>query len=214
MDEQPTSSLTAVAVFGLVLVALVVSGGLLLFTRPEPVEIMIVPPAPTQTPLPTNTPAPYSIYVTGAVAQPQTTVVVPVGSRVGAAIDAAGGALAEADLDRVNLAGLLRDGDQVHVPALGSVDSEIAPGVVDTSETTANALELPTPMGGPVVNVNTASAEALDMLPGVGPAIAARIVAYREENGPFADLQSLTNVSGIGESTIEGFAGQVVFDLP
>lgn len=213
-EPQSTSPLSAALIFGLVLVAVVASGVLLLMTRPEPVEIAIVPPQPTATLLPSATPAPHMIYVTGAVAQPETTVSVPPGSRVQDAIDAAGGALPDADLTRVNLAGQLRDGYQVHVPVTGDVTTDAGEGVVEPEATVASELGLPTPMGGQLVNVNTATAEELDVLPGVGPAIAARIIAYREENGPFTTLESLMDVSGIGESTIEGFEGQVRFDMP
>lgn len=213
-EPQPTSPLAAALIFGLVLVAVVVSSVLLLLTRPEPVEIAIVPPEPTATLPPTATPGPYMIYVTGAVAQPETTVSVSVGGRVQDAINAAGGALPEADLTRVNLAGRLRDGDQVHVPSVGAIDADLDAGVVEPAATVATELGLPTPMGGAQINVNTATAEELDELPGVGPAIAARIIAHREENGPFTTLESLTEVSGIGERTIEGFEGQVRFELP
>ncbi|MCD4686755.1 MAG: SLBB domain-containing protein [Anaerolineae bacterium] len=90
--------------------------------RPDPTTITVNPPAPTlmpsitPTPTITPTPGPYMVYITGAVATPEAIVTLDYGSRVLHALDAAGGALNNADLERVNLAQVLEDGDQVHVP--------------------------------------------------------------------------------------------------
>ena len=116
------------------------------------------------------------------------------GTRSDDAIEAAGGAAESADLERVNLAGFLRDGDQIHVPA---IEEEVT---------------LATPSGGGIVNVNTATVEELDTLPGVGPALAERIIAYREANGPFADLAALDAVEGVGPALLEGIQELVVFE--
>lgn len=183
-----------VAAFVIVAVAIVAGFVLLLTTQPPPVQITVNPPPPTPTPIPTETPSPLAIYVTGAVFSPQQTVIVAPGSRVADAIDAAGGTTDQADLDRVNLAGVMRDGDQVHVPAIGE---------------TANAQ--PTRSGGAVVNVNTATAEELETLPGIGPALSGRIIAYRDEFGAFADAENLMEVSGIGPATIERLGDLITF---
>ncbi|MDX1991145.1 MAG: helix-hairpin-helix domain-containing protein [bacterium] len=189
-----------IAAFILVALA-VVGGGVLLFTtRPESVQIVVNPPVPTSTPLPSATPAPLSVYVTGAVANPQTTVQVPPGSRVEDVIEAAGGFSDEADLDRVNLAGLVRDGDQIHV---FSRAAEIEPESVEA---------LPTASTSGLVNVNTATLEELDTLPGVGPALAQAVIDYREANGPFADLAGLDEVSGIGPALLEDLGPLVTFE--
>lgn len=169
-------------------VALVGGGFLLLASRPEPIHITINPPPPTATP------APLGIYVTGAVMQPENVVIVPPGSRVEDAINAAGGALVDADLEYLNLAALLRDGDHVHVPRYGEVSSTVG---------TANTGAL---------NVNTATAKELEALPGIGPAIAARIVAYREQNGNFTSMSDLEAVSGIGPSLIGQLEGLIRFE--
>lgn len=189
---SPRATLAAAAVLSLTAVAVML---LLLATRPQPVEITILPPAATATALPTPTPAPVTFYVTGAVANPGALLSLPAGSRVEEALVAAGGALPNADLSRVNLAARLRDGDQIHVPAL--TEPEIA---------------LPTASGGGLVNVNTATLEELDMLPGVGPVMAQAILDYRAANGPFADLPALDNVDGIGPATLEEIAELVVFE--
>jgi len=192
LNEQASTRIAAV----ILLVPLIGGGVLLLSTRPEPVAILINPPIPTPTPLPSVTPSPMQVYVTGAVANPQNIFMLPVGSRVQDAIDAAGGLLPGADLDRVNVVGIVRDGDHVQIYTVGEPD-EVA---------------LPTVSGGGVVFVNTATLEELETLPGIGPAIAQRIIDYRNENGPFPDLASLQNVSGIGPQTIAELEGLVSFE--
>jgi competence protein ComEA len=196
MDEQREPSARNLIV-AFVILALAIGGSsvVLLLTRPQPVQITINPPVPTATPEPTATPGPITVYITGAVQQPQTTLDLPAGSRVEDAIQAAGGLLETADLDRVNLAQILRDGDQVHVPAL-------------TSETVI----LPTPNRPTLVSVNQASAAELQTLPGIGPALAERIIAHREQNGPFASLEDLDAVSGVGPALLTQLEGLIAFD--
>ncbi len=184
-----------------VLAVLVVAGLVLLWnSRPEPVALTINPPVPTVTPEPTPTPAPLLVYVTGAVNMPEQTIELPAGSRVQDALDVAGGITENADMTRVNIAGIVRDGDHVHVFAAGEGDAPLTEA------------DLPTPSGGGLVYVNTATLEELDTLPGIGPAIAQRIIDYRGEFGPFADLESMTEVSGIGPATIADLEGLVGFD--
>jgi competence protein ComEA len=178
----------------LLVVALVGAGALLLLGRPQPVTIEVQPPLPTATPAPSATPGPVTAYVTGAVAQPGTLVEVPAGSRVEQALAAAGGPLTDADLERVNLAQVVRDGDQIHVPHQGE------------------RAALPTPAGAGLVRINHASADELTALPGIGLALAGRIVAYRDANGPFDTLDALDAVNGIGPALLEQLAPLVVFD--
>jgi len=193
MSEQ-TSTRTVIIVFALVV--LFIAGGvvLLLSTRPQPVQITINPPIPTSTPEPTHTPAPVLVYVTGAVANPQTTVSVPAGSRVQDVIDAAGGLTDNANLDLVNLAAIVRDGDQVHIPEIGQ-----------------STEALPTPSGGAVVFVNTATLEELMTLPDIGESTAQAIIDYRDANGPFTSLEDLDEVRGIGPNTLEKIKDLVAF---
>lgn len=128
-----------------------------------------------------------SVHVAGAVRTPGV-YTLPAGSRVTDAIDAAGGAEQEAVTDAVNLARTLVDGEQVRVPAQGEVAAQ---GAVS---------------GTGRINVNTATATQLEGLPGVGPVLAQRIVAYREKNGPFASVESLESVTGVGPAIVSGLA--------
>ena len=128
--------------------------------------------------LPTSTPKLLTVYVTGAVASPGT-YNFPEGSRIGDAIQAAGGFIVTAEQDRVNLAALLEDGMHIDVPGQG-VPSHISAGRVD---------------------INTATAEELDALPGIGPTAAQSIIDYRLQNGPFKAIQDIQNVPGIGPAT-------------
>ena len=167
--------------------------GLLRGVQPAPIHIE---PAP-----PTATPLPWQVHVTGEVNEPGVYVVEP-GMIAADAIELAGGMTAQADADRVNLALRLRDGLQVFVPALGEtvvLPTEPAP-VIDGSsgaEVESPAAAPPTP--GEKVNLNTASLEELDSLPGVGPSTAQSIIDYRTQNGPFARIEDVMNVPGIGE---------------
>ncbi len=110
------------------------------------------------------------------------------GDRVIDAVNRAGGARKGADLTSLNLAAPLTDGTQVVIPKPGSAGSS---GTGTTSGGTA------------LINVNTASGIELEGLPGVGPVTAAAIIDYRTQNGPFAAVDDLIDVSGIGPSTLE-----------
>lgn len=192
------SSAQSLALAFLVLVILIAaSGAALLLSRPDPVVITIHPPEPTSTPLPTPIPAPIKVYVTGAVALPEQVYQLPYGSRVADAIEAAGGFTDEANKILVNMAAILRDGDQAHAPFAGDE---------------AASANLPTPPGGRRVYLNSATREELESLPGIGPETAKRIVEYRELAGGFENLNDLDNVSGIGPATLEKIADLVEFD--
>ena len=116
-------------VFLIIGAAVIVGVAALLLRRPEPVTISVLPPEPTAIPSPTPipsitpTPGPYAVYITGAVAQPETVATLDHGSRVLHALDAAGGPLGNADLERVNLAQVVQDGDHIQVPTRRPDDS-------------------------------------------------------------------------------------------
>lgn len=127
------------------------------------------------------------VDVTGAVNAPDV-IELPAGARVADAIAAAGGLAADADVRQVNRAEPLSDGAKVHIPRQGE---DAAARSVDAPGMDGEAAGL--------VNINTASAEELDSLPGVGPSTAASIIKEREDNGPFSTAEDLMRVSGIGE---------------
>ena len=137
------------------------------------------------------------LHVLGAVVDPGI-VELPLGSRVVDAIAAAGGPTDDADLAAVNLARVVADGEQLRLPAVG----EVPPAAPAAGGGSAGAST------DGRININTADAAGLEQLPGVGPAIAARIIAWREQNGPFRSVDELSSVSGIGEKTLDGLRDQ------
>lgn len=172
------------------------------------------------------TPAPVRVYVLGAVASPGV-YPLPVDAIVEDALVRAGGALPAADLAAVNLAAGVQPGDRIDVPLLpptaaptrrptitpSPVPGEPTPtqpigGGPTAVPTARSAGAAPTPSGdGPppattgTININTATAGQLESLPKIGPSIAQRIVEYRDAHGPFARIEDLQKVKGIGPAT-------------
>jgi competence protein ComEA len=144
----------------------------------------------------TSAPARLVVHVAGQVAAPGV-YQLQAGARVIDAVTAAGGVTAEARADAINLAAPLHDGDRVYVPSAAESPT-VAPGVSRAVDVAAS----PAAAAGPI-NLNTASAEQLDELPGVGPSTAAAIVAHRESNGPFVTVDGLDDVRGIGTAKLE-----------
>lgn len=140
------------------------------------------------------------IHVAGAVALPGV-VQLPAGSRVHQAVSAAGGGTPSADLNRLNLAAVLTDGQKLYVPQGG----EDIPG---GSSGATDPAGLGTGGGGSSaaggkINLNTAGVEELDALPKVGPVLAQRIVDWRKEHGPFKSIEELDAVDGVGPKMLE-----------
>lgn len=202
MRERLRSLETRELVGLLVVAALVVAGAVTWYVRSLPAPVAIEasrdPPASTAEPTPTPTvpasPLVLVVHVAGWVVHPGV-YELRQGDRVIDAIDRAGGPRAGADLRNVNLAALLVDAQQVVVA------KEVGGGISSTRD------------GGPggsggtgegdLVNVNTATLEQLETLPGIGEVLAQRIVDHRELHGPFRTVEDLLNVSGIGESRLE-----------
>lgn len=176
-----------VVVVVLVALAVTIVIGMLRTTRPEAVAIESSADADAVT-----APAVF-VHVSGAVAGPGL-YHLAAGARVFDAVSAAGGLTAEADSSAVNLARLLTDGEQLHVPTIAET-AESPPG----GSGSPGAAE-----AGGKINLNTADLAALDTLPRVGPAIAQRIIDWREANGRFTSVDDLLSVPGIGEKMLAG----------
>lgn len=145
------------------------------------------------------------VHVAGAVSAPGL-YELPVGARVGDALAAAGGSLAEAVTDAVNLARPLADGEQVFVPRADEAGASDGAA----SATGPSGVGASLDSGGNAVDINRASASELEALPGVGPATAEKIVSEREANGPFESPEDLMRVPGIGEKKFEAMREMVV----
>ena len=141
------------------------------------------------------------VHVSGAVGEPGV-VRLPGRARVDDALRAAGGATEEADLSAVNLARPLADGEQIHVPVPGEEPRTLPDGPADAAAEPSDSAD------GAPIDLNTADAAELEELPGVGPAIAQRILEHREKNGPFTSVDGLLEVSGIGPATLEEIRGR------
>jgi competence protein ComEA len=146
----------------------------------------------------TSAPSALFVHVAGEVAVPGVYRLDP-GGRVHEAIDRAGGATAEADLDALNLAQSLADGQRLYVPRTGEIDPGAIPVLTPIVTGVATATTAPP---GPI-DVNRATVAELEDLPGVGPATASAIVDDRERNGPFATVDDLDRVPGIGPSKLD-----------
>jgi competence protein ComEA len=178
-----------------VMAGFVLAGVLVFVSRAPTGQPIMLQPAPTK--------APIEVHVVGAVPRPGLYELAE-GARTQDAIDAAGGLLADANSDTLNLAALITDGQQLVVPYKDGRDVQSADGVdlPSTGDGTApEATEAPVDNGnGDLLNLNTATLEELEALPGVGPTLAQRILDYRDQNGFYA-VEDLMNVSGIGQST-------------
>lgn len=146
------------------------------------------------------------VHVAGAVKKPDVYSFAP-GARVAEAISKAGGFTKKADQDALNQARLLVDGEQIYVPKIG----EVARLSSDASGSSGGAAESSSATGtagagssrvGVLIDLNTATVADLDTLPGIGPAIAQRIVDFRTQNGPFARTDDVQSVSGIGPAVM------------
>lgn len=200
MDMPTISRPRALLYATVVLVALVFGGRFLLEKRAEPPSMPTATFAAVESTTdtgasgvtgPGGTEAELVVHVAGAVRRPGL-YLLPGGSRIDDAIELAGGPTGKANLELVNLAQLLSDGEQVLIPRRPMPGTP--PGPSPASSTSA----VPT---GPV-GLNTASLEALDSLPGVGPVTAQKILDYREQHGPFSSVDELDAIPGIGPARL------------
>jgi competence protein ComEA len=143
------------------------------------------------------------LHMAGAVLTPGI-VELPSGSRVHEAIAAAGGSTSEADLDRLNLASVVADGQKIYVPRHGEALPADSPATLTTpSAGGAGADRAGTAPNGEKTNINTAGGEELAALPKVGPVLAQRIVDWRKEHGQFKTVEELDAVDGVGPKMLE-----------
>jgi competence protein ComEA len=191
-------ALTRGEVTGLIVVLVAVLGGAgLWYARSLPKPVTIAQAGPGAAQQVSASPSPMVtliVDVAGAVHQPGVYEFTE-GDRVIDAIERAGGQMPKADLSLLNLAAPLVDGTQILVPKAGP------PGAVAPGATGSTA--------GGLMNINTASATELEGLSGIGEVLAATIIEYREQNGPFTTVDELMDVSGIGPATLEEIRDQV-----
>ena len=218
--RERLDALSRAELAGLVVVVILLLAGVgLWYSRSLPRPIDVATTAVTSAPFASSPPAPVPgaaltptsaspsvsstiavliVDVTGAVRKPGVFDFQP-GDRVIDAVRRAGGALEKADLTLLNLAAPLTDGQQILVPKKGATVSGVPPVGTGTAPGTTGAL----------ININTADEATLETLNGVGPVLAASIVQYRTEHGPFASVDQLDEVSGIGPATLEDLRSQV-----
>ena len=172
-----------------VMAGFVLAGTLFFVSRAPEGEPIVLQPAPTK--------APIAVHVIGGVPRPGLYEFAE-GARVQDAIDAAGGLLASANVDSLNLAALLEDGQQLNIPfTAGSEPTETVnlPSSVTATPGSISDEDL--------TNINTATLEELIALPSIGPTTAQKIIDYRDVNGEFSTIEDIMNVSGIGPATFE-----------
>ena len=174
----------------LFLFLVVLAGTIWALRRPEPAALTIITP----TPRPTPTTVLLTVDVRGAVAKPGV-YTLTAGSRVQDALAQAGDVLPNAETRTLNLARKVNDGEQIYVPTVG--EATVPPPATSGKSAPANA-PTKTPIGR--INLNTATLEELDVLPGIGPSIAQRIIDYRNQNGAFKQIEDLKKVRGIGDA--------------
>lgn len=205
---KPTLAVGAVVVA--VMAAIVVAaalgafrGGVVIERESAPISTLSITAA-TPSAASTSEPAtdPVFVHIDGAVVAPGVYEMTGSLPRVNDAVMAAGGLAGDADTSALNLAAVLSDGEKIYVPRQGEVVAGQA------SSGAASGADVGASSSG-VININTATAEELDSLPGIGPSTAAAIVEDRERNGPFASPEDLMRVSGIGEGKFSKLKDQI-----
>jgi competence protein ComEA len=144
------------------------------------------------------------VYVTGEVNNPGV-IELKVGARIEDAIKLAGGLTENANLEEVNLAYCLEDGQKLYIPNVNEKEVEYL-----STENGEKVLETTEKSNSSKININTGGVEELKGLPGVGESLAQRIITYREENGKFKSVDELKNVSGIGDKKFEALKDYVI----
>lgn len=144
------------------------------------------------------------VFVSGAVVNPGV-YTLDEGARIGDAVELAGGFLEGAATEYNNLARVLVDGEQIHIP----LQDELAAGEADITRSINTGTATASNAQSALVNINTASLAELETLPGVGPSTAKKIISSRESEGPFSTVDELMRVSGIGEKKYAALEGLI-----
>lgn len=146
------------------------------------------------------------LHITGEVNKPGI-IEIDEGSRLADAIEAAGGLTPNANINKINLAYVVQDGQKINIPDVNTVDTSnyitenIGENIImEDSKTNTNTN---------LVNINTATQTELESLTGIGPSTALKIIKYREENGKFKTIEDIKNVSGIGDSKFESIKDEI-----
>ncbi|MGN1269393.1 MAG: helix-hairpin-helix domain-containing protein [Clostridia bacterium] len=151
------------------------------------------------------------VHITGEVNKAGVVILLK-GARIADAIEAAGGITKEADLEQINLAYVLEDGQKIYIPNKKDKEAN-SEKVYITSESGNNVImkDTITSKGeNKKVNINQATQSELETLPGIGPSIASKIIEYRQQNGKFNTIEDLKNVKGIGDAKFENVKKYIV----
>lgn len=146
----------------------------------------------------------YTVYICGAVKNPDV-YTLSEGSRINDVLNMAGGALEEADLNQLNLAEKIYDSQKIYVPKKGEQIDKSSLKVENREGKASNEES-----GDGLININTASAEQLQTLPGIGAVIAQNIIEYRESHGAFSSIEEIQNVSRIGQKTFQKIKDKII----
>ena len=146
------------------------------------------------------------LHIIGAVKNPGI-VKIKEGSRIVDVIEAAGGITEDADVSKINLAYIVEDGQKIFIPSITDEITEETEYV--TSESGDNIIVDDNKGENVMVNINKATQTELETLPGIGPAMALRIIEHREENGNFENIEEIKNVKGIGDSKFENIKNNI-----
>ena len=153
------------------------------------------------------------VHITGEVKK-EGVIYLKKGARIVDAIKQAGGETKEADLSQVNLAYELQDGQKIYIPNKNEKISQYIIGIngetMNDNSASTGSESTSYNKEGAKVNINTANQSELDSLPGIGPALAQRIIDFREENGNFNSIEDIQNVKGIGDSKYEDIKDKIV----